>query len=128
LKYSITQNGNLLLELEPEDKEEVAELYEKATHKDHGFLADLLEYTGWSANGHLYQVPPEAIGALTEAPILTDDSRYIYPDDPQSGDEPQGEADGRIWWFPGYEGRSFGEELLRDGQVIFTYAPPDKKD
>lgn len=114
MEFNKTGRGNLEIVAEDGDKEALQDLLDKCTHKDHGFLADLLEYTGWSGNGHLYQVQPEWIGALTDAPILTDD--MIFGDDGS-------EVVGNVWWFPNYQVESFAETLIRDGRVVFTPAP-----
>ncbi len=114
MEFNVLANGNLEIVAEDGDKEELQDLLSKSMHKDHGFLADLLEYTGWSGNGRLHQVQPELIGALTDAPILTDD--MIFGDDGS-------EVVGNVWWFPNYQVVSFAETLIRDGRVVFTKAP-----
>lgn len=120
MDYEILANGNLKLTLEgEEDREEVREMLEKATHKDHGFLADLLEYTKWQPNGELHQVSPEELGALTDAPILTDDVTYEDDTDKRL-------IIGKVWWYPEYQVLSFAEELLKHGEVVFTLAPADE--
>lgn len=115
MKYNITPNGNLELIAEDEDKDELAELWANPTHRDHGFMADLLEYTGWPGNGHLYQVQPEWIAALTDAPILSDDVQF--------NDDGMPSVTGNVWWFPNYAIESFAETLMRDGRVLFHAAP-----
>jgi len=115
MNFEITKNGNLRFIMPPEEKKDIAELFEKCTHTDHGFLADLLEYAGWPGNGMLYTVRPEWVAALTDAPIVSDE--VVYEDDGTVN------VLGSVWWFPGYEMRSFAEELLRDGEVLFTAAP-----
>lgn len=114
MQHQITPAGNLEILCEEGDQENLREMLDKATHMDHGFLADLLEDTGWSPNGRLYQVRPEWIAALTDAPILTDDLSF----------EEDGTAlvCGRVWWFPNYMVESFAETLINTGSVIFTAA------
>lgn len=118
MKFTILTNGDLEIAMDypAQEKAELQELLDKATHTDHGFLADLLENTGWEANGHMYQVQPEWIGALTDAPILSD-----QVNSPDGLEFP--EVAGRVWWFPNYQVESFAETLIRDGRVVFARAP-----
>lgn len=116
MKFNILPSGNLELAIEDDlDREELQESYDKAqNHRDHGVLADLLEFTGWTPNGRLYQVAPESIGALTDAPILTDDMSF--------SDDGRQEVVGKVWWFPNYQVESFAETLIKAGRVVFTQA------
>lgn len=115
MQFEKLPNDNLVLIMEPQDADEVAELLRKTTHMDHGFLADLLEYARWPGNGMLYQVQPEWVGALTDAPILTDEMDYE--------DDGTVAVKGRIWWYPQYETSAFAEVLLEHGRVVFQQAP-----
>jgi hypothetical protein len=116
MKYTILPHGTLAIEIETEeDREFLKNSIDTATHKDHGVLADLLEYTGWEPNGRLYRVAPESISALTDAPILSDEV-IVLEDGTQA-------VRGSVWWFPQYEQESFAETLLSDGYVVFTKAP-----
>lgn len=63
-------------------------------------------------------IPPENIGALTEAPILADDAEYCsdafgYVVPPEAN----------VWYFPDYAVRCPWEELSRKGYVVFQKAP-----
>jgi len=74
-------------------------------------LCDLLEYSlcnGWES------VPPEDIGALTSAPILSDE---ITRDDNGNITEI-----GKVYWFPDYAVRSEIDELADNGEVFFPAA------
>lgn len=117
MKFTKLTNGDLEIATDnpAQEKADLQELLDKTNHMDHGFLADLLEYTGWSPNGHLHQVQPEWIAALTDAPILTDDLTI----------EDDGTANvlGNVWWFHNYQVESFAETLIRDGRVVFARAP-----
>jgi hypothetical protein len=62
-------------------------------------------------------VEPEWIGALTDAPILSDGLNY--PDDGGPAVVPGSS----VWWFPDYMVRDPWEELAREGRVVFTLAP-----
>jgi hypothetical protein len=116
MKFNITPNGNLEIVMEDENREDIQDLVEKYPH-DGMFLRELLvEYTGWTGNGQLYQVNPEDVAALTDAPIVTDELEIL-----DNGDRV---VHGSVWWFPAYERYHFGEELLKHGRVFFTFAPP----
>lgn len=117
MKFTIDAAGNLVISRLRSEKADLQEMFEKCTHTDHGFLADLLEYTGWGPNGHLDQVAPEDIGALTNAPILTDDLEV--------DDQGVKTVRGRVWWFPNYQIESFAETLIKTGKVTFQLAPEE---
>lgn len=117
MKHQITPNGNLEILCDEEgDQEMLRELLANTNHKDHGFLADLLEETGWPGNGQLYQVRPEWIGALTDAPILADQLDY-------TNDGATVPEDAKVWWYPNYMLESFAESLINTGRVLFHAAP-----
>jgi len=72
-------------------------------------FCELLEdffQNGWS------WVLPEQVGALTSAPIVSDEISY----------DDNGDIDhiGVIWWFPEYETRCPVRELIENGEVVFT--------
>lgn len=121
MKYEQLENGNLKISLEnDDDAEELQTMIDRASNLDHGVLADILEYTGWQGNSELLQVQPEDIGALTDAPILTDDMTYT------DGDTDKREVVGQVWWYPEYAVYSFAKVLLEEKEVIFTLAPSDE--
>jgi hypothetical protein len=116
MKFQITPNGNLEIVMEEEEREDIQDLVEKYPH-DGMFLRELLvEHTGWSGNGMLFQVNPEDVAALTDAPIVTNDLEIK-----DNGDVV---VHGSVWWYPAYERYHFGEELLKHGRVFFSFAPP----
>ncbi|MCC5611031.1 hypothetical protein LC612_30845 [Nostoc sp. CHAB 5834] len=109
-------NGNLKISLEDQaDEEFVTETLERHGGDDILFLCELLEHTGWTPNGVLHRVAPEAIGALTEAPILTDECLI--------DDKGDVTVQGKVWWYPDYMVRHFGQVLLEKKEVVFTAAP-----
>lgn len=63
-------------------------------------------------NGVFDTVAPEEVGALTDAPILTDEKRV----------EDNGDVSfvGKLWWYPSYETTDPLEQLLTDKVVIFS--------
>jgi hypothetical protein len=116
MKFTITDAGNLLISTEAGDAEMLADLYSKNGEDDLAFMADLLEETGWQPNGQLMAVNPEDIGALTEAPILTDD-RTIEDDGSTT-------VHGKVWWYPNYMVKNFATEMINTGKTEFTSAEP----
>lgn len=86
----------------------------RAKHEDHRVIAGLLNSTGWMPNGKLYQVQPETIGALTDAPIFSDEVKF--------DDDGTPKFIGNIWWFPNYQIESFAETPIKDGRVVFDKA------
>lgn len=114
MKQFLTPKGHLCLQAEPEDFSMLEELFNRVGHDDDLFLAELLEATGWQANGVLHQVAPEAIAALTCAPILSND--VTHEDDGTLS------VLGSVWWYPDYAVRSMSDQLTRKGQVVFTLA------
>lgn len=65
-------------------------------------------------------IPPENIGALTDAPIIADDADFLCSADGY-GFVPCPES--RIWWFPNYAIIDPWEELKNRGVVVFDRAP-----
>lgn len=119
MKFDIKPNGNLVLTLEPGDREALADDYNDHGADDSRFLVDILEHTGWEGNGRLYSVQPEDVGALTEAPILADNK--------QIADDGTVTVPGNVWWFPDYMVTSFAKKLMTDGSVTFTAAPENEQ-
>lgn len=115
MKFEITENGNLKISAEAEDKDMLEDNKAHNGGDDLASLCDLLEYTGWRPNGRLYDVQPEWIGALTDAPILTDDLTIA--------DNGDATVHGNVWWFPNYMVENFMETLIEKGSVIFQSAP-----
>ena len=78
-------------------------------------LYEILE--DWLCNGWEF-VLPENIGALTDAPILTDEIIY--------GDLGTVEYIGNVWWFTNYAIENEVETLLKKGKVVFSLAKEEK--
>jgi hypothetical protein len=114
MNYKILANGNLEISLNRGDKRDIRELVESNPH-DGIFMAELLEHTGWSPNGQLYQVNANDVGGLTDAPILTDERDFA--------DDGTVTVRGRVWWYPNYAVKHFGKELLETGRTVFQVAP-----
>lgn len=65
-------------------------------------------------------VAPEAIGALTDAPIVCAEAFQPMPDD--SGESYDVDPEAVFYWFPDYAIRDPWEELKNSGRVIFQRA------
>lgn len=104
-----TQDGNLEILLNRNGRREFTTIREERdAFGIHAALCALLEdhpCNGWN------MVPPEDIGALTAAPILSDD---ISRDD-------QGQVVevGRVYWYPDYQVRDEIEELRAHLVLVF---------
>lgn len=111
MRFQIEANGNLTLKMESEDGA-VIQQFLSIWHDDHLVLARLLEET----NSKFQAVTPDQVGALTDAPMLTDEIEY------------KNEGDGigivgTVWWYPQYEHKSFMSELVKNKQVTFAREP-----
>ena len=113
MNFNILANGNLEITLGRGDKNDTRELFER-TPDDRLFMSELLEKTGWTPNGRLFQLKPEDVGGLTDSPIITDD-RDIEDDGAVT-------VHGQVWWYPNYQVKHFGEELLKTGRAVFQLA------
>ncbi len=112
-EFTKLENGNLKIALTEEGEIERDEI-----QSGQWSVSDAMkDIAGWIecelGNGWDW-LRPEEIGALTEAPILSDD---VERDD--NGDLTYV---GRVYWYPQYEVSDPLEKLLRDGSVIFTGA------
>jgi hypothetical protein len=103
-------NGNLVLTAANEARSDYRAIM-RARGSDHAWR-NVIE--PFQENGNLHQVQPEWIGALTDAPILTDDLSFDDDGTPR--------IEGRVWWFPSYQVIDPMEELTCKGRVEFTLA------
>lgn len=109
-----TPNGNLKFEMEPADIDQIELMLERHGGNDLAFLHDMLDSFGFLGNGQLYPIYPEDVGALTDAPLLSNEVEYL---------EDGGRlVRGDVWWYLAYERFNFAEELLTQGAVTFTRA------
>ena len=115
-EQTVLPNGDLKFTLTGEAREEAIE-----NHESGGYLwrdvGDLVCEHDMTANGELYIVLPEWIGALTDSPIFTDELEY------DGGDTDTVSHVGRVWWFPDYQILDPMQILLDTGEVIFQRAP-----
>ena len=108
-------NGNVTFVTEPGDAEMLEQLISQYDN-EHSFLFGMLDYFGYIGNAGFRQINPEDVGALTDAPMFTNDLEYE-----EDGSK---KVLGTVWWYPGYEGSSFAQSLLEKGRVTFTNAGP----
>ena len=105
-------DGNLHIHLNPNGRRNFAEIREQRdAYGIHAALCALLEdhlCSGWE------MVPPEDIGALTAAPILSDE---IVRDD-----EGRLTEAGLVYWYPDYQVRDEIEEIRAHLMLVFQGA------
>jgi hypothetical protein len=105
--HNITPNGNLEITVDEELQKELQEMDDGEIQADttlHDVFEPLL------SNSELTWTNPEDIGALTDAPILSD----VMIDDDE--DVPE---DAHFWYYDNYALRSPLEDLARDGKTVF---------
>ena len=104
-----TEGGDLQIVLTENGQTEFATIQEQwDLYGIHAALCALLEdhlYNGWE------MVPPEDLGALTSAPILSD----------EIGRDAEGRVTeaGRVYWYPDYQVRDEIEELRAHLKLLF---------
>lgn len=108
-----TQDGHLRIVLNPSGQEQFADI--ELEHKRHGILAALYRLLDDHLGNGWEFIAPEDIGALTAAPILSED---VTRDD-------QGNlvSVGRVYWFPEYAITDEIEELRHRATVTFQGVP-----
>ena len=111
MRHTILPDGSLLLTAGNSDRSELAEASREGYCDAESFVAD-------SFHDILTFIPPENIGAMTGAPILTNDAEW--PDD-GNGPVPYN-YESPVWWFEAYQIIDPWEELARKGRVIFQRA------
>lgn len=111
---TFTPGGNLQFIAEPDDIEHLQLLIQRHGGDDLGFLADMLDHYGFSGNNRLHSINPEDVGALTCAPLVTDELDVL--------DDGRRRVRGEVWWYPSYEVSSFAEVLIREMKVAFQKA------
>lgn len=108
-------NGNVTFVLEGDDADQIDRFCDQAQRNlDHEVLSSILDYFGLIGNAQYLPVMPEHVGALTDAPMFTDE--VVYQEDGTC------QACGTVWWYPGYEGDFFANTLRATGKVTFTKA------
>lgn len=123
MNHKILPNGDLLLTAGNRDRSDLAVECRAGYYHAETAVADAFHEV-------LTFVRPKCIGALTNAPILTDDADDSDDSDDRSHAEyggPVPHENANVWWFPDYAVRNPWEELSRTGKVVFTLARPTKE-
>jgi hypothetical protein len=118
LSFLELPNGNLNIQLTTRGRMELEELLYKQVDNDM-IWQELLDDS--MSNGSYEGVLPEQIGALTNAPIIGNDSSFVDMDDSGNNYE-DCKVWAKIWWFPQYETTDEIELLRSKEGVIFTRA------
>lgn len=120
MEYVLTQRDgeNLKLILISEAREELIELRDRMDDPKDTLTvadaeADVLE--SLIANGWQY-IEPGDVGALTSAPMISEDVGF------DEDDEPLIQAGGHVYAYMDYQVRSFVEDLIDDGYATFIGA------
>jgi hypothetical protein len=114
MRHTVLPNGNLMLTASNTDRSALAEAYRLRGY----YGAEMLISEAF--HELLTFIQPEHIGALTDAPILTDDADYS--DEAMARGGPVPHDDVAVWWFPDYMVIDPWAELTRKGRVVFTKA------
>ena len=114
MHHIIEPNGNLTFIADAQSMEDLQRIKDRVGGNDAAFLDQMLDEFGFVGNGKLYGISPENIGALTEAPMLSDDVEH---DDTGSVN-----VRGKVWYYPHYMLFDFAQALLDDGRVTFRLA------
>ena len=96
-------NGNLRIVLLPEARDDVQEISSKEIDADNK-LSEVIEWqlaNGWSL------LHPEDVGALTDAPILSEDI--------DTDDQGNVRSVGTVYWYPQYDVSNPVAKLLQNG-------------
>ncbi|KVP16858.1 hypothetical protein [Burkholderia ubonensis] len=108
-------NGNVTFILEGDDAEMLVDFQRQAQRNiDHEVLASMLDHFGFLGNAQYMPIMPENIGALTDAPMFSDEVMYL--------DDGSIKVTGDVWWYPAYEVEYFARKLRTEGKVTFTKA------
>jgi len=108
-------NGNVTFVLEGDDAEMVERFEAQAQRNlDHEVLASMLDHFGFLGNATYLPIMPVDVGALTDAPMLTDELDHL--------DDGTSDVKGKVWWYPNYQVKSFSEVLRTEGRVTFSLA------
>jgi hypothetical protein len=101
-------SGNLKIVAGKGDFERLREIRERVEGNDLAYLDELLDGTRYQP------IRPEDVGALTNAPMFTDDFEIK--------DDGTRIVHGSVWWFPNYQVENFADTLIKEGSVVFTHA------
>jgi hypothetical protein len=106
-EFDLDDKGNLRITLLDDAQEDVQEIASKDLDADNK-LAQVIEWqlvNGWT------MLRPEDVGALTDAPILSEDV--------DTDDQGNVRSVGIVYWYTEYEVRDPVEQLLQNHFIIF---------
>lgn len=105
-------NGNVTFMLEGDDAELLERFQDQAQRNlDHEVLYSMLDHFGFLGNAKYLPIRPEHIGALTDAPMFTDDLEV--------SDSGEHDVKGAVWYYPDYQVKLFSQVLQTEGKVTF---------
>ena len=105
-------NGNVTFMLGGDDAEMLDRFQDNAQRNyDHEVLYSMLDYFGYLGNAKYLPIMPEHIGALTDAPMFTDELEV--------SDAGVHDVKGAVWYYPDYQVKAFSEVLQTEGKVTF---------
>jgi hypothetical protein len=113
--WTTDANGNMVITADQESRDDLRDLHARQENGDLSF-PDIESRVFEEL--HLQEVRPEEIGALTSAPIVTDDV--------DRDDDGKLTRIGRVWWFPNYQVECLTETLQQRGTVRLTFAPKEE--
>lgn len=113
MNLQIEPNGALTFILEEGERDDIQNMIDNARNDlDHEVLYNMLDMYGYLGNAVLTPIKPEDVGALTDAPMLSDDVEH--------GEDGERLVRGQVWWFPNYAIESFAHTLMKAGSVTFA--------
>jgi hypothetical protein len=127
IEIKVEENGDLHIKVANSGIDELRYMKEQPTKPSLDIWEALLE--SYSTNGSYTLIPPEVVGALTDAPIITD--HFIRGDfgmDFEDGTDGTKDSVGNVWWFPDFMVRDELDELLEGKTVVFTKAATWERD
>ncbi|WP_060192272.1 hypothetical protein [Burkholderia ubonensis] len=108
----VEENGNVSFILEGDDAEMLDRFEGQAQRNlDHEVLFNMLDHFGFLGNAKYLPILPEHIGALTDAPMFTDELEV--------SDAGEHEVKGAVWYYPDYQVKLFSQVLQTEGKVTF---------
>ncbi|MFY2597413.1 hypothetical protein ACOTHJ_15385 [Achromobacter xylosoxidans] len=120
MQLNFEANGALTFVLETGDRDDIENLIDQAercaNNIDHSVLSSMLDFYGYIGNGVLRPIQASSVGALTDAPMFSDDVDIE--------DDGKEKVRGRVWWFPDYAVKSFAHDLMDKGSVTFQLGQP----
>ncbi|MGU4702900.1 hypothetical protein K6L09_40235, partial [Burkholderia cepacia] len=120
MKHIIEATGNLTFLIENDrDREILEDIKDRVGGNDVRFLDDMLDQLGFLGNAKLFGIAPVDVGALTDAPMLSD--AIDLQDDGSIV------VLGNVWWYPNYQVSRGGVKEPGMGGVMAPAEPGVKR-